>query len=95
MKRIAEIVPAHPGWYSRWRFGADRTLSYPISVWAVVEDAGPSTRQVVGIDAAGQWPGGGDNDPGADFIRYIYQPPEAGQPADVFNPVQPASESTR
>jgi hypothetical protein len=64
-------------------------MSYPVSVWALVEDAGPSTRQVVGIDASGQWPGGADNDPGADFIRYIYQAPEVGEPADVFNPVQP------
>lgn len=70
-------------------------MSYPVSVWALVEDAGPSTRQVVGIDAGGQWPGGADNDPGADFIRRIYQAPEAGEPADVFNPVQPASETMR
>lgn len=67
----------------------------PVPVWARVEDAGPSTRQVVGIDAGGQWPGGVDNDPGADFIRYIYLAPEAGQPGDMFNPVQSASESRR
>ena len=61
MKRIVEIVPASPGWYARWRFTPERTLSYPVTVWALVEDAGPSTRQVVGVDAGGQWPGGADN----------------------------------
>jgi len=50
-------------------------MSYPVSVWALIEDAGPSTRQVVGIDAGGQWPGCADNDPRADFIRYIDQTP--------------------
>ena len=59
------------------------------------EDRGNRSAQVVGIDAGGQWPGGADNDPGADFIRYVYQAPEAGEPADVFNPVQPASETRR
>ena len=94
MKRIVDIVPATPGWYARWRFTPERTLSYPVTVWALVEDAGPSTRHVVvGVDAGGQWPGGVDNDPGADFIRYVYQGPDEGQPEDVFNPVHPATES--
>jgi len=74
MKRIVDIVPASPGWYARWRFTAERTVSHPVTVWALVEDAGPSTRHVVvGVDAGGQWPGGVDNDSGADFIRYVYQ----------------------
>ena len=92
MTRIVEIVPAVPGWYARWRFTPERTLAYPVTVWALVEDAGPSTRQVVGVDAGGQWPGGADNIAGADFVRYVYQAPDAGPPEDVFNPVQPASE---
>jgi hypothetical protein len=92
VKRIVEIVPASPGWYARWRFTPERTLSYPVTVWALVEDAGPSTRQVVGVDAGGQWPGGADNIAGADFVRYIYQEPDSGLPDDVFNPVQAASE---
>lgn len=65
--------------------GAALTVSYPLTVWALVEDAGRSTRHlVVGVDAGGQWPGGVDNDPGADFIRYIYQAPEDGHPEDLF-----------
>jgi hypothetical protein len=27
VKRIVEIVPASPGWYARWRFTPERTLS--------------------------------------------------------------------
>lgn len=91
MKRIVEIVPASPGWYARWRFTPERTLSYPVTVGALVDDAGPSTR--LGVDADGQWPDGADNDSGADFIRSIYQTPEDGPPEDLFNPVQPASET--
>jgi len=71
-------------------------MSYPVTVWARVEDAGRGTRHVVvGIDAGGQWPGGADNDPGADFIRYIYLAPADGQPEDLFNPVQPTAENRR
>jgi hypothetical protein len=94
MKRIVDIVPASPGWYARWGFTPGRTLSYPVTVWALVEDAGPSTRHVVvDVDAGGQWPGGVDNDPGADFIRYVYRAPDERQPEDVFNPIRPATES--
>jgi hypothetical protein len=50
---------------------------------------------VVGVDAGGQWPGGADNDFDADFVRYIYQAPGEGRPEDVFNPVDPATESPR
>jgi hypothetical protein len=89
VKRIVEIVPASPGWYARWRFTPQHTLSYPVTVWALVEDAGPSTRHIAGVDAGGQWPGGADNDPGADFVRYVYVAPGEGQPPDLFNPVQP------
>jgi hypothetical protein len=96
MRRIVDIVPAHPGWYARWRFTAERTLSYPVTVWALVEDDGASTPGVVvGVDAGGQWPGGADNDFDADFVRYIYQAPGEGRPEDVFNPVDPATESPR
>ena len=94
MKKIVDIVPAPPGWYARWRFTAERTLSYPVTVWALVEDAGSSTRHVVvGVDAGGQWPGGVDNDPGADFVQYLFQAPDEGQPDDVFNPVRSTTES--
>jgi hypothetical protein len=92
VKRIMHIVPASPGWYARWRFTPEDTMSYPVTVWAVVEDADLSTQHVVGVDAGGQWPGGADNDPSADFIRYVYQPLEDGRPEDLFNPVQPGSE---
>jgi hypothetical protein len=44
-------------------------------------------------DASGQWPGAADNDPGADFVRYLYLAPQDGQPEDIFNPVHPASEA--
>jgi hypothetical protein len=95
VKSIVQIVPASPGWYARWRFTPEDTMSYPVTVWAVVEDTDLSTRHVVGVDAGGQWPGGSDNDPGADFIRYVYQAPEDGRPEDLFNPVQPGSEVRR
>jgi hypothetical protein len=94
MKRIVSIVPASPGWYARWRLTSQRTQSCPLTVWALVEDAGASTRHVVvGVDAGGQWPGGVDNDSGTDFIRYIYLAPDEGQPEDAFNPAHPATES--
>jgi hypothetical protein len=48
--------------------------------------------QQVGIDAAGQWPGGYDNEPGWDFLRYIFQPVDSGQPDDLFNPVTSPAE---
>src|SRR3954471_12242372 len=47
MKRIVDIVPASPGWYARWCFTAERTVSHPVTVWALVEDAGRSSRHVV------------------------------------------------
>jgi hypothetical protein len=52
-------------------------------------------RPVVGVDASGQWPGAGDNDPGAEFVRYLYLAPQDGQPEDIVNPVHPASEARR
>jgi hypothetical protein len=67
----------------------DRKGERVTGIAALIEDVGPSIRQVVGIDAGDQLPGGVDNGPGADFIRYIHQAPETGQPADLFNPVQP------
>jgi len=44
---------------------------------------------VVGVDAGGRYPGGADNEPGWDFLRYVFQPVDAGQPDDTFNPVKP------
>jgi hypothetical protein len=92
MKRIVEIVPATPGWYARWRIAAQHTMAYPITVWALVEDPDGTNRGVVGVDSAGQWPGGGDNEPDGDFVRYIFQVPESGAPDDVFNPVKSPTE---
>ena len=92
MRRIVEIVPAAPGWYARWRFTREHTMSYPLAVWALAEEPDGTNRQVVGVDAAGQWPGDDDNEPGADFVRYIYLPLESGQPDDLFNPVASPAE---
>jgi hypothetical protein len=88
METIVDIVAAPPGWFARWRFGPDITRSYPVTVWAMVQDEGTGRRHVVGVDAGGQWPGGTDNEPGADFLRYVFQPVGAGAPDDAFNPVQ-------
>jgi hypothetical protein len=93
MKTIVEIVPATPGWYARWRFTAQHTLSYPVTVWALVEDSESASRKVVGVDAAGQWPGAEENEPGGDFVRYVFQPPDSGAPDDLFNPVKSMAES--
>ena len=30
MKKIVEIVPAPPGWYSRWRLTGDQSMTYPV-----------------------------------------------------------------
>jgi hypothetical protein len=96
MQKIVDIVPAFPGWYARWRFTPEHTIAYPVTVWAIVDEPGPSTRRaVVGVDASGQWPGAADNDQGADFVRYLYLAPQDGQPEDIFNPVHPASEARR
>ncbi len=92
MKNIVEIVPASPGWYARWRLTPKDTLAYPVTVWALVEDPDGANRQVVGVDAGGQYPGGADNEPGWDFLRYVFQPVDAGQPDDAFNPVKPPPE---
>lgn len=87
MKTILDIVSAEPGWYSRWRLSPEHTRTYPVAVWAVVDDDGPGIRQVVGIDAGGQWPGGYDNEPGWDFVRYVFAPLDGERPDDLFNPV--------
>jgi hypothetical protein len=83
MKRIVEIVPARPGWYARWRVAPDATRSYPVTVWALVEDSASAAREFVGLDSIGQWPGADDNADGWDFVRYVYQSPDAGQPDDA------------
>jgi hypothetical protein len=95
VKNIIEIAPATPGWYARWRLTPEHTRTFPVAVWALVEDDGSGRRQVVGVDSAGQWPGGFDNEPGWDFVRFIFEPLEAGQPDDLFNPVQSPSEPVR
>ena len=95
MKNIVEIVPASPGWYVRWRFAPEVTRSYPVAVWALLEEDTTGARQVAGVDATGQWPGGTENEPDADFLRYIFQPPELGVPDDVSNPVQSSRAGAR
>jgi hypothetical protein len=85
MKRIVEIVPARPGWYTRWRLASDTTHCHPVTLWALTEDT-DGTREVVGMDAFGQWPGGDDDETVGEFVRYFFQQPESGQPADVEPP---------
>ncbi|WP_329010953.1 hypothetical protein OG271_29320 [Micromonospora rifamycinica] len=89
MKRIVEIVPARPGWYSRWQIGPEVTRCYPVSLWALVEEADGSGREVVGMDCAGQWPGAEENESGGGFVRYLFQLPDSGAPEDV-EPSSPA-----
>ncbi|MEU1606609.1 hypothetical protein [Micromonospora matsumotoense] len=86
MKRIVEIVPARPGWYSRWQIGPEVTRCYPVSLWALLEEADGSGREVVGVDCAGQWPGAEENESGGGFVRYLFQLPDAGPPEDVEPP---------
>jgi hypothetical protein len=92
VKILASIVPCPPGWYARWRFGPDRTISYPVTVWAMAQDTTSDRTSVVGVDTNGLWPGGDAERPGGEFLRYIFQPHDAGQPDDLFNPVQSPSE---
>jgi hypothetical protein len=88
VKNIISIVPAEPGWYARWRLTPEHTRAFPVTVWALVEDDGTLNRQVVGVDAGGQWPGGYDNEPGWDFVRYVFATVDGEQPDDVFNPIK-------
>ncbi|MFG2043426.1 hypothetical protein [Dactylosporangium sp. NPDC048998] len=88
MKSLTSIIAAPPGWYARWRFGTHNTVSYPITTWALARDTGSEHTVVVGVDTNGMWPGGDDERPGGEFLRYIYEPVEAGTPDDVFNPVK-------
>ena len=83
MKSIVEIVPARIGWYARWRLSPEDTRCYPVSLWALLEEADGSGREVVGMDCMGQWPGADDNEAGGVFVRYLFQTPDSGQPADV------------
>ncbi|MFI9638938.1 hypothetical protein ACIG87_02555 [Micromonospora sp. NPDC051925] len=94
MKRIVEIVPARPGWYSRWQIGSGATRCYPVSLWALVEEADGSAREVVGMDCAGQWPGSEDNESGGGFVRYLFQLPDSGSPEDVEPPSSAEPRST-
>ncbi|HEV7899214.1 MAG TPA: hypothetical protein VGP31_15375 [Planosporangium sp.] len=87
MKRIIEIEPAPAGWYARWRLTPEDTRTSPLTVWALVEDDTSGARQVVGVDALGQWQGNLENEPDWDFVHYVFQPPGAGQPEDLVNPI--------
>lgn len=83
MKRIVEIIPARPGWYARWRL-ADATRCHPVALWALLEETGDGAgREVVGMDTTGRWPGAAHIDPDEQFVRYLFQPPEQGQPEDA------------
>jgi hypothetical protein len=92
VKRIIDIEPAPAGWYARWSLAPDQTRTSPLTVWAIVEDDANGARQVVGVDALGQWQGSLENAPGWDFVRYVFLPLDAGQPDDLFNPVHAAAE---
>jgi hypothetical protein len=83
MKSIVEIVPARPGWYARWQLTPEATRCYPVSLWALLEEADGSGREVVGVDCMGQWPGADDNEAGGEFVRYLFQTPDSGSPEDV------------
>ncbi|MFG2054724.1 hypothetical protein ACGFI9_11905 [Micromonospora sp. NPDC048930] len=86
MKRIVEIVPARPGWYARWQVDPQLTRSYPVTLWALVEETDGSGREVVGVDCVGQWPGADDNELGGNFVRYLFQTPDSGAPEDAEPP---------
>jgi hypothetical protein len=88
MKRIVEMVPARPGWYARWQLSSGATRAYPVMLWAVIEETDGANRGVIGMDSLGQWPGGDDNEAGVDFVRYVYQPLDGGQPDDAANPLE-------
>ncbi|MBE1490192.1 hypothetical protein [Plantactinospora soyae] len=94
MKRIVEIVPARPGWYARWRLDPDTTRSYPVSVWALLEETDEGGREVIGVDSVGQWPGSEQNEAGGDFVRYLFQPPDSGTPEDAARPEELGAEPT-
>lgn len=83
MKRIVEIIPARPGWYARWR-RSDATRCYPVTLWALLEESSDEAgREVIGMDSAGRWPGSAETEPDAQFVRYLFQPPEQGEPEDA------------
>jgi hypothetical protein len=86
MKSIIEIVPARPGWYARWRIDPETTRSYPVSLWALLEEGDGSGREVIGVDCVGQWPGADDNEVGGHFVRYLFQTPDSGAPEDAASP---------
>lgn len=87
MRRIVEIVPARPGWYARWRPAPNATRACPVAVWVLVEEADGANREVIGMDADGQWPGAETDGASGEFVRYLFQPPETGQPEDACGPV--------
>ncbi|HEX5595472.1 MAG TPA: hypothetical protein VFX61_05515 [Micromonosporaceae bacterium] len=87
MRKIVEIVPARPGWYARWRPAPDSTRACPVAVWVLMEGSDGANREVIGIDTEGQWPGADRDQADAEFVRYLFQPPESGQPDDACGPV--------
>ncbi|MDG4797317.1 hypothetical protein [Micromonospora sp. WMMD1082] len=87
MKRIVEIVPARPGWYARWRLDPESTRCYAVSLWALVEEADGTGREVIGVDCAGQWPG--DDGTVAEFVRYLFKTPDSGPPEDAESTPRP------
>ncbi|NJC65129.1 hypothetical protein HC028_11535 [Planosporangium flavigriseum] len=92
MRKIVEIEPAPAGWYARWGLRPEQTRTSPVTVWAIVEDDTTGVREVVGVDAFGQWPGRAENEPDWEFVRYVFQPAGTPQPDDLFNPVHTAAE---
>ncbi|MGC5052256.1 hypothetical protein ACLQ2S_12470 [Micromonospora sp. DT48] len=89
MKRIVEIVPARPGWYSRWQVEPERTRCYPVSLWALVEESDGGGREVIGVDCVGQWPGAPDDGTDAEFVRYLFRTPDSGPPEDAEPTTEP------
>ncbi|MEV1333878.1 hypothetical protein [Micromonospora costi] len=92
MKRIVEIVPARPGWYARWQVSPEATRCYPVSLWALLEEADGTGREVIGVDCIGQWPGADDNEAGGEFVRYLFQTPDSGAPEDAEPPLSAADQ---
>ena len=88
MRKIVDAVPAHPEWFARRRFTPEHTISYPVTVWAIVDEPDTSTRRaVVGVDASGQWPGCSRQRPGRGLRPLPLPRAQDGQPEDIVNPV--------
>jgi hypothetical protein len=59
-----------------------------VLVRAVVEETDGANRGVIGVDSLGQWPGADENEAGVEFLRYVFQAPDGGQPDDAANPLE-------